>query len=138
MNRDGGLRAIYRKHLPRVHWVSIESPMTHSGIPDTNYCFGGVEGWIENKLVRRSDRVEMQKGQPAWMERRHRAGGRVFIAVRWPKNDDTLYLLAPQAGRLLLQGTGLVTLPAELSWGCWHGGPARWDWPRIAKIIGLP
>lgn len=137
MSRDGGLRALYRIHLPHVHWVSVESPLTVQGIPDTNYCYGNIEGWIENKIVRSGDKVKMQPAQPAWMERRARNGGRVFIAVRWPQNADTLYLLKPEAGRLLLLGHGLRSLPAATVLGCWKGGPAEWQWAKIGRILGF-
>jgi hypothetical protein len=134
--RDGGLRKIYRQYLPHVHWCSIESPMTQTGIPDTNYCCGGVEGWIENKLVKSGDRVTMQPGQPAWLERRARAGGKVFIGVRWINCEDTFCLLRPEAGRILMD-TGLGCVGARYWLGDWPGGPAKWQWRKIAEILGF-
>lgn len=134
MSRDGGLRKCYRVHLQQFHWTSVESPMTVAGIPDSNFCHAGKEGWIENKRVRSSDKVEMRPEQVAWIERRVRAGGRVFIGVRWPKRLDSFYLLTPQAGRLLLSA-GLTALPANCQLGVWPGGPSRWNWPKIAEIL---
>ena len=132
--RDGGLRKCYRTHLPEIHWTSVESPFTIQGIPDSNFCHDGVEGWIENKRVRRADVVEMRPEQVAWIERRARAGGRVFIAVRWAMQADSLFLLAPQAGRALL-GLGLASLPRAMVLGRWSGGPSQWKWPKIAEIL---
>jgi hypothetical protein len=108
--------------------------MTGSGVPDSNFTYKGIEGWIENKAVGRNDRVPMRPEQCAWLERRARAGGRCFIGVRWLKAGDTFYLLKPQAGRHLLKH-GLRKVPAELVLGIWSGGPAKWDWPKIAEII---
>ena len=136
MVRDGGLRKLYRKHLPHMHWQSVETPTTGSGVPDSNFCYGNIEGWIENKAVKRSDRVEMRPEQCAWLERRARAGGKCFIAVRWTKADDALYLLKPEAGRLLL-AAGLAKLPSTYVLGRWHGGPANWDWPKIGRLLTI-
>ena len=33
---DGGLRALFRQHLPEVDWQSIETPMTGGGVPLTS------------------------------------------------------------------------------------------------------
>lgn len=132
--RDGGLRKIYRQYLPHVHWTSIESAMTQVGIPDTNYCYKGNEGWIENKYVKKGDRVLMQPGQPGWIEQRARVGGKVFIGVRW-SCEDSFCLLTPHAARQLMT-TGLGMLPDKYWHGCWHGGPAKWQWQKIAEILG--
>lgn len=134
--RDGGLRKEYRTHLPHFHWTSVESPLTVAGIPDSNYCHAGVEGWIENKCVRKSDLVEIRPEQVAWIERRTRAGGNVFIGVRYPKFHDSFCLLKPNAGRwLLTNGLHLHELPTHYYLGHWRGGPSRWKWPKIAEIL---
>lgn len=136
-DRDGGLRKEWRTHLPQFHWTSVESPLTVQGIPDTNYCHRGSEGWIENKKVKLGSDgvVVVRPEQFAWHERRLRAGGKVFIAVRWPAKDDTLYLLHPLAGRSLVAGARLTGLPADHVLGQWRGGPSRWKWPKIAEIL---
>ena len=128
--RDGGLRKVYRTYLPDFHWQSVETPLTGSGVPDSNYSYQGVEGWIENKSAR-GNHVAIRREQVAWLERRARAGGRCFIGVR---QGDTYWLLRPAAARQLLT-IGLHKLPSAYVLGRWPGGPARWDWPKIAAIL---
>ena len=134
--RDGGLRKEYRTHLPHFHWTSVESPFTIQGIPDSNFCHAGKEGWIENKKVKgkHGDRVEVRPEQVSWIERRARAGGRIFVAVRWAANRDSLYILAPPAARLLC-ADGIGSLPRSVVLGRWQGGPSHWEWPKIAEIL---
>ena len=33
---DDGLRNIFKKHLPRIHWVPMELGLLVSGVPDHN------------------------------------------------------------------------------------------------------
>jgi hypothetical protein len=33
MEKDGGLRRLFREKFPEAQWTSIESPLTASGIP---------------------------------------------------------------------------------------------------------
>ncbi len=134
MSRDGDLRKLYAKYLPNFHWTSIETPFTVAGVPDSNYCCDGIEGWIENKIVRSGDRVGIRPQQVAWLERRIRSGGRVFIGVRWPKQNDGFYLLRATAARPLLNN-GLTALPSNFILGHWQGGPSRWKWPIIGDFL---
>src|SRR6266550_8267427 len=81
MGIDGGLRALFRQHLPQFDWCSIESPITGAGIPDSNFCCKGVEGFIEFKQTK-GWAVTLTPEQCGWISRRHRCGGRVLVAVR--------------------------------------------------------
>lgn len=128
---DGQLRQIFAKHLPTVHWVAIESPSTSRGIPDLNGCFNGVEVWIEMKVTN-GNKVSIRKEQIAWMERRARARGRIFVAVR---QRDRLWLLSHRAPRLLFDGKKLSNLPNDVVLWSAVGGPASWPWPIISRII---
>lgn len=132
---DGGLSKIFREHLLRFHWQRIESGLTGGGIPDTNYCVNGIEGWIEWKKTN-SNKVTMRPDQVGWHLRRYRAGGRTFIAVRLQHSGgprrgvpvDSLYLYAGRDARLLAMD-GLRSKPL----GSWSRG--AWDWSEIEKII---
>lgn len=137
---DGGLRSEFRKHLPRFHWQSIESGLTGGGIPDANYCYAGKEGWVEYKLSDTFPRLShpLSPDQIGWLERRHRAGGRVFIAVRYRHSGgprlgvpvDRLYLYSGSAARsVALQGLSVAPLAR------FEGGPSRWGWPKILEIL---
>ena len=138
MSSDGGLRPLFQKHLPEFYWQPVESWSTGRGVPDVNFCFAGTEGWIENKVAA-TNKVEMRPEQVAWHERRIRAGGRTFIAVRFKhsggprKGDpvDRLYLYPGiEARSLLTKG-----ISHSLDLGQWNGGPARWDWVSIKKLL---
>src|SRR3954453_14766207 len=78
---DGGLRKLFRQYVQPCDWQSIETAMTGGGVPDSNYCMDGVEGWIEFKLTTHWI-VPLRPEQIGWLLRGTRFGGRVFIAVR--------------------------------------------------------
>jgi len=131
--QDGGLRRLFRKHLKNVDWTTVESRLTGSGIPDLNGCHGGVEFWIECKLTK-GWAVRMRPAQVGWISRRVRAGGRVVVAVRRKgRGVDQLWLVAGEAvATLRLRGLqGLQGVPGAGLLGCWHGGPAGWQWGAI-------
>jgi hypothetical protein len=88
--RDGDVRLIFRQHLPEAQWSSVETGATQGGVPDSECCFeGGAQGWIEFKSVT-GWRVTMRPAQIAWISRRVRMGGVVWIAAR---KENTLYLV---------------------------------------------
>jgi hypothetical protein len=127
---DGGLRKLFRSHLPRADFVGVETTTTR-GLPDVNYCLDGVEGWIEMKLVR-GLRVAIRPEQVGWIERRLARGGRAFLAARWKRAGvDRLVVVAGSACRLLR--TERITEVPLL--GCWEGGPSRWDWAEVAEVL---
>ena len=147
---DGGLRQIFRKHLRDVHWCTIESPLTEGGIPDTNFCADGVEGWIECKKTE-GWAVTLRPLQVGWLLRRSRAGGRALVAVRrrcpaGPRSPaaDELWLLAGAAAREL-KAHGLPRTdgvrwrsppwPPATHLGRWAGGPRGWDWPAVRRVL---
>lgn len=134
---DGGLRKLFRLHLPEAHWTSIETGGTGLGIPDSEYCFpGGRQGWVEFKQTS-AIAVRVAPEQVAWAERRVRVGGRVALAVRCktPASArrtvrDALFLYGGAQARAVLLN-GLRTPPM----GLWEGGPARWNWREIKDIL---
>lgn len=136
--RDGGLRSLFRQHLPMVHWESIESPFTNRGIPDLNGCHLGHEFWVENKQTT-GWAVTLRPEQVAWMLRRQRAGGHTFIAVRrqstpGPRRGpgvDDLYLIPGALAREAKMGGLKAITPC----GVWEGGPAGWDWGAILASL---
>jgi hypothetical protein len=136
---DGGLRPLFRNHLPKIHWTPVESPMTQ-GIPDTNWCIDGVEGWIEFKQTR-ANKVDLGPSQVGWIHRRWRHGGRVWIAVRF-RHDGGPILGDPVDDLIMIYGghvmelaeNGLRLEPSMIS-GRWRGGPRRWIWPGIQALL---
>jgi hypothetical protein len=137
---DGGLRALFRQNLPRFDWCSIESGTTGGGIPDSNYCALGVEGWIEFKQTP-GHAVTLRPEQVGWIMRRVRYGGRVWIAVRQqalagPRRDarDVLWLISGRLAKEAKVG-GLRGLEWHGDTLIEHGGPAQWDWDAVAATL---
>lgn len=124
------------------HWQPIETGMIVSGVLDFNFCVAGKEGWVECKRTSAWKVGNIDPAQVGWSDQRVRNGGRVFLAVRrlsegGPRTPprDELWLLRHSAMRLMLVGAGLNTLPPAEILGMWVGGPARWDWPAVAKVL---
>lgn len=140
MASDGGLRPLFRKHLPGVDWCSIETGLTASGVPDLNGCRAGVEFWVECKQTA-AWAVEVRPMQVGWHLRRLRAGGRTWFAVRRrcpagrrrPAADELWLVRGRAAGDL--RRLGLAQLHPEDVAGSWGGGPARWAWSAVESVL---
>jgi hypothetical protein len=135
---DGGLRPLFRTHLPQVHWQSIETGGTGKGVPDSNGCFEGHEFWVEFKQTS-AWAVNLKPEQIGWMARRARAGGRCLIAIRRKVQEtkrlaavDELFLVEGAfAAELRVQG--LRGFPHTLA--SWTGGPSGWDWEAVLRLL---
>lgn len=132
MARDGDLRAIFRRRLPDFDWQSVETGSTGRGIPDSNYCRDGSEGWIEFKAAK-AWAVGLRPEQCGWILRRTRHGGRVWIAVR--RKDDELWMI-PGCYAAKIKEHGLRPVFEGRIPGVWYsGGPAGWGWAAIARLL---
>ena len=130
---DGNLRTIFRERLPRLHWQSIETAMTGGGVPDSNYCADGVEGWLEYKATT-GWAVTLRPAQIGWIARRVRAGGRVYVAVRQQgAGRDNLWLFH---GRHVKDARvdGLRGTWARAA-ASWHEGPQCWNWKAVERAL---
>lgn len=135
---DDGLRSLFHTNL-RIgfHWQAIESGLTGGGIPDSNYCVGGIEGWVEHKSTA-TGKVPISADQVGWHLRRARAGGHTFIAVRQRHRGgprlgwaiDRLWLYAGTDAKAL-KLTGLRNTPL----GSWEGGPTGWNWEKVGTLL---
>ena len=123
MSVDAGLRALFRANLRQVDFVSVESSRTGRGVPDTNYCVAGCEGWIEFKRCV-GWRVRVSAEQVAWAERRVAHGGRVLVVCRRP---DSLWTFRGSDLRLLKVERLLEVAPLLV----WQGRPASWPWDAM-------
>jgi hypothetical protein len=129
---DGNLRREFRKHLPWVHWTSIESRFTQSGIPDLNGCWNGAEFWLECKKTKAWG-VVVRPMQIAWLLRHCHAGGNCWLAVRrQTRTDDQLWLVPGRMVQLLAQ-QGLQAMPPATY--RFAGGPAKWPWPMVLAAV---
>lgn len=127
---DGDLRILFRKNMPAGQWTTVETGGTAQGVPDSEFCFPlGAQGWVEHK---KSDgwAVKIRPEQIGWILRRVRMGGRVFVAIR--RKRDELWLVRGRDVEILLDG-GLRAISAPL--GVWSGGPGRWDWAEVQKLL---
>lgn len=145
MSDDGNLRPLFRAHIPHFFWTSIESGLTAAGISDSNYVArGGIEGWIEYKQTT-GHAVTLKPEQIAWIERRVRCGVRAWIGVRrWhaggPRRGaacDELWLVPGRLARAARLG-GLRDPEVAAAAHKWAGGPARWDWCEVARLLCNP
>jgi len=133
---DGGLCSLFQRYLRDWHWQRIETGGTGLGIPDLNGCSDGTEVWIEAKVAT-GWKPTVRPEQVAWLERRYRHGGRVFLAVRQRGSArDVLWLLSPLAARQLIAGSRLSDLDRAIYvLGCWENGPGAWDWPAVEAAL---
>lgn len=140
---DGGLRKMFREKIPEFMWTSIETGGTGRGVPDAEYCSPeGVSGWIEFKQTKGSA-IKIAPEQIAWHARRARMGGRSYVIVRrWalqgPRraSRDELWLLPGRSASKMF--AGLQPLLADPECLVWVGGPARWDWGNLKKVLTSP
>lgn len=132
--RDGELRKILRAYLPDGDWQSIESGGTVQGLPDSNYCFpGGREGWVEGKLIH-GWVVKMRPAQIGWLDRRSRRGGRCFVFIRRLNSSaDELYVLS--GSEIVAFSNARCNLLGHRAADRFEGGPSKWDWSAIKKIL---
>lgn len=132
---DGGLRALFQERMPFVHWTTIETGGTALGVPDLEGCRAGRQVWVEMKQTEHWAVSKVRPNQVAWIERRLRAGGNVYLGVR--RAGGELWLLSGRAARPLILGERLSSLSTDLVLGRWDGGPARWDWGKVAETLGF-
>jgi len=83
-----------RKNVTGPHWQRIESGQAGVGIPDLNGCMGGVEVWVELKIIV-GTKIRLTTHQIIWLRQRWHHGGRSFVLARHPKT------------KLMLLGLGL-------------------------------
>lgn len=132
MKIDGGLRGLFKDHILNAQWTPVESPLTKRGIPDSEVCFeGGSQCWVEFKKTQ-GNAVKVSPFQVSWHEQRFRLGGRSFIAVRKiSRKFDELHLFAGISARYLKTDGLAGAEPLDV----WVGGPSRWNWNQIRKIL---
>jgi hypothetical protein len=137
MSTDGGLWQEFKSHLKWWDWQRIESGLTGSGIPDLNGCCMGHDIWVELKWTD-GWKPGIRSEQVGWAERRARAGGKVFLAVRRRCEAgvrraaaDELWVYGSDGARLVLDG-GLKGKAPRLMF---TGGPSKWDWSALNELF---
>ena len=63
-----------------MHLSWIESHSTSIGVPDLNYSYYGVEGWLELKC---GPDIDVRAAQVIWMEDRIAAGGFPLFLIQY-------------------------------------------------------
>lgn len=140
---DGGLRPLFHNNLRRgFQWTAVESGGTILGIPDSEFCSGGLSRWVEYKQTSAWS-VGIRKEQASWHQVRHMRGGTSFIAVRRQAAEgvrrgaaaDELWLFLGEHAQEL-KNVGLRGGVPCL--GIWGGGPSAWDWDAVRGHLLRP
>lgn len=129
---DGDLRKLFSTRMKSAQWTPIETGTTSQGVPDSEYCFsGGRQGHVEHKRTL-AWAVVMRPEQIGWLLRRSRLGGRCFVAVRRiNRGDDELWLFAGVDAAKVGAGGLRAVDPLLLC----TGGPDRWDWAAVERVL---
>jgi hypothetical protein len=136
MTTDAGLPHLIQTNLPLVDWARVETWAVGPGMPDLNGCYLGQDVWVECKATYGWMVSRVRIPQVAWLERRARAGGRCWVAVRQRgSRRDSLWLLGPGAARLLREKVRLDELPPTLVHQVWEGGPKAWPWEKVQDAM---
>ena len=120
MSKEKNLWALLRDNIKEVHWQRIETGMTGSGVPDVNGCAKGKEFWIELKEVHSGNSLTLRPMQVAWLSKRAKNGGQVFVLAR-KNNQMKLYHIdgIERAQELVKNGyksDNLLTLDIPYEW----------------------
>jgi hypothetical protein len=132
---DDGLRPLFFKNLKHdCQWSPIETGDITGGVPDATFCFdGGIEGWVEFKATEGWKPV-FRPLQVAWIDRRSRLGGRVWVATRRRvKLVDDLYM-TPGFHVKELATQGFTDNVLEDTY-CFTGGPRTWRWSEVRRVL---
>lgn len=140
MASDGGLRPLFRRHIKRAQWVTIESGGTQSGIPDSHVTLDHTMCWIEYKTTS-GWAVTLRPFQVEFHLSCAHHGGRSLIAVRRRCGGGVRRAAADQLW--ILRGScadrardeGLRGLSQGDLLGMWDGGPSQWDWEQVRRIL---
>lgn len=134
MGRDGGLYKEYLKYLPDFHWQRVEVGQLNRGVPDVNYCYNGVEGWVENKGTE-DGRFKFRPEQRGWIIDRSRHGGIVYVAVRMKTMaTDTLLLYDGESLARATESMNINRLTSHMI-EVYFGGPTHWNWQKITSLL---
>lgn len=71
-----------------LHLTWVESHATSLGIPDLNYCYYGVDGWLELKA---GPNIDIRPAQVLWMKEHIVAGGHPLFLIQW----SDLFMVIP-------------------------------------------
>lgn len=139
---DGGLRALFRKHLKKPDWLltPIESGGTVSGVPDTHWAHAPsrTSGWVEFKDSP-GWAIIFKPHQVGWLTLHGAAGVRCAVAVRGrgagsggPGRDSLWLLRGSYAREMDAQG---LRCSEWVIMGKWLGPPQSWDWAAVADLL---
>ncbi len=145
--RDGGLRAMFRAHIPSVLWTAVETGLSSPGVPDAHGAVAPRGGfWVEFKRTT-GWTVPLEAEQVGWLLSHVRRGVRAYVAVRRtspggprsPAADDLFLLWGGQAAVLRAYGLRAVVgghppAPHALL-GHWAGGEAGWNWGEVEAVL---
>ena len=99
--RESQFWALIKDKLPG-HVERMENPIA-KGTPDVNFCFNGVDMWLELKVL--DAKGQFKRGDPSpeqliWHMKRQINGGRCFVVAR---NDVLLKVCQVQQDRRVFE-----------------------------------
>lgn len=100
--------------------------MTSAGIPDCNYCYAGVEGWLELKA---GPDIEVRPTQLVWFRDRIKAGGWPLFLVQW---GDIFMMVPGSAATSLKRNPSLENCLRNAS-TMWTGEINQRDFARVLR-----
>lgn len=113
------------------------------GMPDVNFCSGGVESWIELKSPKEPARSttplfgsnhKLSQDQINWLLRQRQAGGRCFVLVA----TDKRWMLLNGA---LADAINRMTVTELIDNALWHTNKPVKDkeqWNSLRKMLRTP
>lgn len=116
-----------------VHFQPIEIGGTGHGVPDVNFCYQGIEGWIEMKKDQKG-RMDIRPEQIGWIIERLRHKGLVRIAVRLVTLDADVLVIFDGS---VVEKLETKSIEKNLAFAIdfWEGGPKLWKWGEVLDAI---
>lgn len=110
------------------------------GMPDTNYCIGGSEGWIELKSPAEPKRSttrlfgsnhKLSQEQMNWLLRQRNAGGLAFVLIA----TDKRWLLIEGAYADEINGMTVTELVGVALWHEMKPIKGKEKWTKLRRLL---
>lgn len=128
---------------PQDRFERIENGLG-AGMPDSNYCLQGTEGWVEikapevptredSRVIGASHPISLDQGN--WFLRQRNAGGRVSLYVA---TDSVLVLIGGALVATDYEYVNALSMPELINLSDWFAFPRKCgkaEWTALRKIL---